>query len=214
VIERLPWEIVSLANHVLVADAAGLADIEATHRSMRKAFQTLDIGLKYLSQEEPVKAARVLETVPIIRIFQTGFSLALRLKWTAESMVKRGWLAALDRGVDILDSPLEETVRALLRKRPLFFCAEGGGNERPFEKLEEVALVEERLERTSLLGKLVHENLGVSAEEINRVNGASCYHSDPTLSTICLTVVANKLLRGVKELEPIDRSSLNPSGPF
>ena len=203
-IERLQWEIIALSNRILIADAADPADAEATYKSMRKAFQTLDLGLKYLSHEDPVKAAIVLRTVPTVTVFQTGFSLGLRLRRKAESILKRGWLSRIDRGMEIIDSPLKETMRGLLRKRPLFFCEESGGNERPFERLEEVELVEHWLERISVLGKVVHEHFGISADEINRVNPEICYLSDLPLSAICLTVLANRIVRGEGGLEPIE----------
>ncbi|MBW2057086.1 MAG: hypothetical protein JRJ26_06275 [Deltaproteobacteria bacterium] len=207
-LERVQWEIMALANRVLVADAADPADLGAVHRSVRKAFQTLDLGLRYLSHEDRQEALRVLKTVPVVRIFQTGFSLALRLRRKADHIVRKGWLRAITRGIEVLDSPLRETMKGLLRKRPLFYSEQEGGNLRPFERLEELALVEERLRRVAALGRIVHEYMGIPADAINRLDPASCWPHSPTLSTICLTVLANRVLHGKNTMDPLERDSL------
>jgi hypothetical protein len=206
--ERLRWEIVSLANRIMVADASPRADVEALYQSTEKAFRTLDLGLRYLSQDDPNEAAMVLKSIPLLRIFQTGFSLVLKLRRRAGALVAKGWLGALDRKEDILDSPLKETIKGLLRKRPLFFSVSDGGLYRPFERLEEIALAETHLERIEVLGKWVHESLGITDRDINQTSLMSVYLPDPPLSTLCLTVHANQVLHGEKVLTPIDAGDL------
>ncbi len=200
---RVRWEIVAVANRVMVAETFPLADVEALHQSAEKALRTLDLGLRYLSHENPDEAMEVIKTIPLARVFQTGFSLGLKLRRKAKSICEKGWLGALDRKEQILDSPLRETMQGLLRKRPEFFCEHCGAIFHPFERLDEIALVEDRLERITILGRGVHEFIGMTADEINRVSSMSVYLPDPPLSAICLTVFANQILKGEKVLSPI-----------
>lgn len=200
--ERVKWELTGLINRVLIADGAHLGDVEALHQSAQKALQTLDLGLKYLSQENPREARFILEKIPVTKIFQTGFSLGLDLKKKAQSIVKNGWLANLPRREDILDSPLKETIKGLLRKRPLFFNEEKG-NYVPFTQLSDLSLTEERLEKISFLGEFTHHLLGLRVEEIIKVEKTNCFFPDPPLSTICLTYLIQGFLHGEKKLAPL-----------
>jgi hypothetical protein len=205
---RVRWEIAGVANRVMVAEAFPLADTKALHQSAEKALRTLDLGLRYLSDENPGAAMKVIETVPLARVFQTGFSLGLDLKRKARFFCEKGWLGALDRKEQVLDSPLRETVQGLLRKKPEFFCEPCGAVYHPFERLEEVALVEDRLDKVGILGRGVHDSLGITAEEINQVSSMSLFLPDPPLSAIWLTVFANRILKGIGLLRPIEIDEL------
>ena len=199
---RVRWEIVAVANRVMVTEAFPLADVEALHQSAEKALRTLDLGLRYLSHENPGAAMEVIKTFPLTKVFQTGFSLGLKLKRKARFLCEKGWLGALDRKEQILDSPLRETMRGLLRKRPEFFCEPCGAIYHPFERLDEIALVGTGL--NSGPGK--EGSMNSSASQPKRSTGFHPCRSicrDSPLSTICLTLFANQILKGEKVLRPI-----------
>lgn len=206
--ERIKWELAGLINRVLIADGAHLGDAEAFYQSARKALQTLDLGLKYLSNENPAEARQLLKEVPVTRIFQTGYSLGLDLQRRAQKLVQKGWLADLPRKEEILDSPLQETIKGLLRKRPVFFN-ENNGNFSPFVALTEISLTADRLDKIFLLGEIIFEILGISAEEIIKIEKAPCFFPDPPLSTICLTFLAQGFLHGSPKLTPLTILELN-----
>ncbi len=206
--ERVKWELAGLINRVLIADAAHLGDVEAFYQSARKALQTLDLGLKYLSQEDPAEACRLLEKIPVTRIFQAGYSLSLDLKRKAHQLIQKGWLANLPRRQEILDSPLRETMQGLLRPRPLFFD-ENSGNFCPFTALTQISLTADRLHKISTLGEIIFELFGFAVDELIRIEKEPCYFPDPPISTICLTFLAQGILYGTSKLTPLTPLELN-----
>ena len=129
-------------------------------------------------------------------------------------MMGKGWLGTFDRREEILDSPLKETMKGLLRKRPVFFSESEGGVYRLFERLEEVALVENHLKIIEMLGRWIHPSLGITARDVNQVSLISVYPPDPPLSTLCLTVLANQVLSGEKVLRPIQIGDLEKLHPL
>lgn len=206
--ERIKWELAGLINRVLIADGAHLGEAEAFYESARKALKTLDLGLKYLSNENPAEARQLLEKVPVTRIFQVGFSLGLDLKRRALELVQKGWLAGLPRKEEILDSPLKETIKGLLRKRPVFFN-ENNGNFSPFAALAEISITADRLDKISILGEIILEIWGISADEIMELKKEPCFFPDPPLSTMCLTFLAQGFLHGSAKLAPLTILELN-----
>ncbi len=206
--ERVKWELAGLINRVLIADAAHLGDVEAFYQSARKALQTLDLGLKYLSQEDPAEARQLLEKIPVTRIFQAGYSLSLDLKRRAHQLVQKGWLAALPRREEILDTPLKETMQGLLRPRPLFFD-ENNGNFSSFTALTQISLTADRLNKISLLGEIIFELFDFAVDELMRMEKEPCYFLDPPLSSICLTFLAQGILYGTPRLKPLTSFELN-----
>lgn len=206
--EQIKWELTGLINRVLIANGAHLGDAQAFYQSGRKALQTLDLGLKYLSQENSREAGRLLKEVPVTRIFQAGYSLGLNLKKRAQQIVQKGWLANLPRKEDLLDSPLKETLQGLLRNRPVFFD-ENTGIFSPFATLTEISLTADRLDKISFLGEIIFELFGVSLEDIINIEKEPCFFPDPPLSTICLTFFAQGYLYGSPKLTPLTISELH-----
>jgi len=206
--ERVKWELTGLINRVLIADGSHLGDVEALYQSARKALQTLDLGLKYLSLENPADARHLLEKIPLTRIFQAGFSLTLDLKRKAQEIIQKGWLANIPRREDILDSPLKETIKGLLRKRPLFYN-ENNGNFSPFAELAEISLTAARLDKISFLGEIIFELFGIAVDDLINIEKEPCFFPDPPLSTICWTFLAQGFLHGSSKLAPLTIVELN-----
>jgi hypothetical protein len=203
-ITRIKWELAHLANHLLVADGADVNEPAPIYQSVHKAFQFLDLGLRYLSRDDLGQAAEVLRHVPLLRVFQTGYSLGLDLKYRAEAIFRKGeWYRDILQREEVLDSPFKETIRGLFFKAPLYYHRSGGGTYRPFQDLKELEETAALLDNLSELGRLLSLRLGVSAEEINRLSTVSLYQPDPPLSAVCLTVLANRMLSGQAVLQPL-----------
>jgi hypothetical protein len=201
---RIKWELAHLANQITVADGAEINEPASIFQSVRKAFQLLDLGLRHLSQDDLGRAGEVLSHLPLIRIFQAGYSLGLELKYRAEAIIRKGeWYRDILQREDVLDSPFKETIRGLLFKRPLFYDRSGGGNYRPFQYLRELEETAALLDNLAALGRLIFHRLGVTAAEINSLSTFSLYQPDPPLSAVCLTVLANRMLSGQAVLHPL-----------
>lgn len=203
-ITRIKWELANLANHILVADGADVNEPAPIYQSVQKAFQFLDLGLRHLSRDDRGQTMEVLSRIPLLRVFQTGYSLGVDLKYRAEAIIRKGeWYRDILQREDVLDSPFKETIRGLLFKRPLYYDRLGGGNYRPFQDLRELEEIGSLLDNLAELGRLISRRLGVAAGEINSLSTFSLFHPDPPLSAVCLTVLANRLLSGQAVLQPL-----------
>jgi hypothetical protein len=205
---RIKWELAHLANHIAVADGAEINEPASIFQSVRKALQLLDLGLRHLSRDDSGRAGEILSHLPLIRIFQTGYSLGLDLKYRAEAIIRKGdWYREILRREEVLDSPFKETVKGLLFKRPLYYDRIGGGNYRPFQSLGELQETRELLGNLTVLGRLISRRLGITAGEINTLSTIPLYQPDPTLSAVWLNVSANRMLSGQAFLRPLSLES-------
>jgi hypothetical protein len=206
-ITRVKWELANLANHVLVADGAEVNEPAPIYQSVQKAFQMLDLGLRHLSRDDLEQAGEALGRIPLLRVFQTGHSLGLDLKYRAEAIIRRGeWFRDLLRREDLFDSPFKEMLQGLFFKRPRYYDRTGEGKYRPFQSLEELRETRELLDNLAVLGRLISQRLGITVGEINALSTLSLYQPDPPLSAVWMTVWANRLLTGQARLEPLSLS--------
>jgi hypothetical protein len=113
--EAVEAQIVSAANAVLVADAVDPGDVDAVRGAFESARGYLELGLEKLAGADDAKAAEVLATTPVKRVFQEGFGRVLELSWRAQRILERV-------GPDArLGSPLDEALAALASRRPRYF---------------------------------------------------------------------------------------------
>jgi len=207
-ITRIKWELANLANHILVANGADVNEPAPIYQSVQKALQLLDLGLRHLSRDDSGRAGEVLTHLALVRIFQTGYSLGLELKYRAEAIIRRGdWYREILRREEVLDSPFQETLKGLFFKRPLYYDRTGGKNYRSFQSLGELQETRELLDHLAVLGRLISRRLGITAGEINTLSTIPLYRPDPTLSAIWLTMSANRMLTGQAVLQPLSLES-------
>jgi hypothetical protein len=205
---RIKWELAHLANQITVADGAEINEPAPIFQSVQKAFQLLDLGLRHLSGDDSGRAGEVLAHLPLVRIFQTGYSLGLELKYRAEAIIRRGdWYREILRREEVLDSPFQEMLKGLFFKKPLYYDRTGGGKYRLFQNLGEVQETRELLDHLAVLGRLISRRLGISAGEINTLSTIPLVQPEPTLSAVWLTVSANRMLSGQAVLQPLSLES-------
>ena len=205
---RIKWELAHLANQVAVADGVEINEPAPIFRSVQKAFQLLDLGLRHLSRDDLGQAVEVLSRIPLLRVFQTGYSLGLELKYRAEAIIRRGeWYREILRREEVLDSPFKETLQGLFFKKPLYYDRTGGGKYRPFQSLGEIKETRELLDNLEVLGRLISRRLGINADEINTLSTIPLVQPEPTLSAVWLTVSANRMLNGLAALQPLSPES-------
>jgi hypothetical protein len=155
-VERLHGALVLLINKVMAADLVEPGDVEHGKEALARAVGYLGLGLEYLSRNagarapseasfDAARAGQALLSVALERIFRVGFSLTLRLKTLADTLVTQG-------GVDPigLDSPGDEVIRALRRRRPEYARAldePATDGTRAFRTLADIARAAAALER-------------------------------------------------------------------
>ncbi len=143
--ENMETEVRGLVNAALVAEAAEPGDPAAIRRVSEHARDTLNLGLEHVSGGDPAEAVKVVREHTLVRLFQVGFSLTLRVrrqveKLARESRVHRGgvWLA--------LDEE-SHALAALMLKRPKKALKVQGAEPVPFRYARELAEAEQLQER-------------------------------------------------------------------
>jgi hypothetical protein len=114
----LELQLVTASNAVLVADGIDPADVERLRGAVEGARAMVELGLARLAGEDLPRAAELLLTVPVKRLFQEGFVRVLELSWRADRLWKSG--TAGRRAAPLLDAPLGEAMAALSGRRPRF----------------------------------------------------------------------------------------------
>jgi hypothetical protein len=150
--DALELELVGAANATLVADGVDPGDLDAVRRSVESARALVELGLESLAgpgPESEARAAEALRATPVKTVFQQGFGRLLQLRWRAEKVLKAASAP--------LGPPLDEVLRALARRRPLYFPgveapredwgtpAAGAFEPRPFLSAADLARAEEAL---------------------------------------------------------------------
>ncbi|HSP18222.1 MAG TPA: DUF6178 family protein, partial [Myxococcaceae bacterium] len=133
--ENAAEELRGVYNAALVADGADPGDLDAFRASAERARDTLGLGLEFLTGGDPRRASAIVRETPFRTVFQTGFSLGLRLRHRAVRLAGRP-LARVD-GEWLLWPEQAATVAALRRSRPMRALPVEGAEPVPFRSLAE-----------------------------------------------------------------------------
>ena len=206
--DRMSQEITSLCNKAIVAEGLDLSNIAGMERAIRKVYHYLNLGLQYLSREEEGKAFELVQSLPMQRLFQCGVSTTILLRRKAESILKGPWFSGRQENLVLLDTSHFEKFEGILRKRPALY--RDGGYE-DFKSLQDLKEAENFLEFVGTVVNFLREELHVSPLELERMDFIGCHPEtwrEMTLSTIFLTSLANRILKGTFQFEAIEQARL------
>ena len=200
--ENAAEELRGVYNAALVADGADPGDLDAFRASAERARDTLGLGLEYLTAGDPRRAPAVVRETPFRTIFQTGFSLGLRLRHRAERLASRP-LARLD-GEWMLWPEQAATVAALRRARPMRALPVEGAEPVPFRSLAEIRQAEEDLARAEQQQALFAALLGGTEERARAaVDGLGPAWPAGGTPAVLAAAVALALLEGSPSVAPV-----------
>lgn len=88
------WELVYLANKIMVADRADPSDPDTRHEIMRKALGYINIGLELGAVEDIARGEKLLRSTWMQSLFQVGYGKIMQLREQAHSVIKENgdWL--------------------------------------------------------------------------------------------------------------------------
>lgn len=219
--DLLERQLVTVMNAAMVVEGIDPGELEQVHRVLEGARDTLSLGLEHAAGGREEDAARMLVDVPLKRIFQVGASLALRLKFRVDRLMKSG-AASLpqSRETPLLDPPVGEALVALRRKRPLF-CAALRERQSPLEKmrpfadLEDVRLATEAVQAAERICEVM-KGLGFDAERVGEVLTAERGPEETAFvrfSDLFLTAVAREAVGDGFAFSPLRGDSLAELAP-
>lgn len=205
-LDRLKQEITGLCNKAIVAEAIDLSNISGMERVVRKVYHYLNLGLQYLSGEEEKRALEILRSLPIQKIFQCGVSLTLLLRKKTETILNGPWLGGGRENLVLLDLPHFEKFEGILRKRPALYR---DGIPEDFKNLQDLKEAEVFFESIESIVNFFGKELNVHPPKLKQMDWSGCHPEkweEITLSTIFLTSLANQILRGTFQFEPIEQA--------
>jgi hypothetical protein len=122
---QVQTEFAGLCNTIIIADRLRIRGRRDLKAAVDKASGYLTLGLERLTQQgisDPVvRAAGVLRTYALDRIFRVGFGIALDVKWQADKWYKESWFSRQNLPVSFWDEIWTGVLGGLLLKRPQFF---------------------------------------------------------------------------------------------
>jgi hypothetical protein len=142
------------------------------------------------------------------RLFQCGVSSTILLRRKAESILKGPWFSGRQENLVFLDPPHFEKFEGILRKRPALYR---DGVYEEFKNLQDLKEAENFLEFVGTVVDFLRKELGVSPLELEEMDLKDCHPEtwhEMTLSTIFLTSLANRVLKGTFRFEAIEQARL------
>jgi hypothetical protein len=162
------FALVALCNRALAADRIIPGDDAAVRHGLERVAATLDLGVEFLSRHDQDLEARIIRSVPVIKLFRLGHSLLLKLQRLARSLTHGTQFAALRPQINLFDLEQQGVLESLARLRPVFprsldpIPATG---ERPFATLADVTRATLALEEAGAIVEMVL-GLGIRPEHI------------------------------------------------
>lgn len=159
--ETLRWELVCLANKVMVADRVHPSSLEGRRETLRKALGYINIGLELGADGEVEKGRRLLARSWMQVLFQVGYGSLLQLKRKAEALLK-------EHGIflqDILTDAEQDNLGGLVNrfpKIPIFGEKDEACKWRDFESLDDIRQAEKLLSRASFMVRFSRVCLGLT----------------------------------------------------
>jgi len=200
--ENAQEELRGVFNAALVADGADPGDLDAFRASAERARDTLNLGLESLTGGDPRRAPGVVRETPLRQVFQTGFSLGLRLRHRADRLAERP-LARVD-GQWMLWPDQAAVVTALRRARPMRALTVEGAEPVPFRSVGELQQAEQELARAEQQQALLGALLGGTEERARAaLDGLGPAWPAGGTPAVLAAAVAHALLDGTPRVAPV-----------
>ena len=166
-LDAIHWELVSLANKVMVADREDPANIEIREKVVRKVLGYINIALDLTAEGDPLKGKKLLERSWMQFLFQAGYHRLMSLKWQAEMFLKEQG-TYLD---PLLTSFEKERLMALIHRAPKvhdFVEGEESLQERNLETLDDIRGMDALLNRWAFMVRFSKLCLDLTERKMNQ----------------------------------------------
>ncbi len=189
--ERFIFEMIYLANKIIMADYRPLNEVDGMKDSMGKASSLVSLGLAVAMKAQSRSAAEVLEDMNAETLFSLGYNSVQDQKSRLKQLLHHTPLS-------MIPQTLTGFVEGLMKKRPLYKSEEFSSMEqleevtRDIDRIEAMAVILDRLGWEKAQGAFPDTNTG----------------SEPDMEAIVLTSLARNSLTGDLNFEPLARQEL------
>lgn len=208
-INAICWELVYLANKVMVADRSDPSELETRNEIMRKVLGYINIGLELGAENDPSKGLKLLRSTWMQSLFQVGYGTIMQLRSQAWSLThEKGKLLEL-----LLNPGQREHLSALVYRFPkVGVIRESGGEERPsfywrdFKSLHDVQTLESIIPKMKFYVRFARQSLDLTEEKLLRVQEQIDFPEDKDdvdMVHILTTIMARFLMFKEISFEPI-----------
>ena len=170
--DRIRMELASLGNKLLIAEGKEVTSVEPLKVALKKVSGTLTLALEYLAGNDVQKAASWLTRTWLHHLFRLGYSQVYKLAREARRVRDRAGFPWIDRFHYLADSPLDGTLRGLLKPRPMFFEGQGETNLeafRDFTGMEDLRIGSARMAALEALADLFEQHLHLAPGRIKAI---------------------------------------------
>lgn len=178
--ERFLYEMIYLANKVLMADFKPLNNSDEIRHSMEKASSLASLGLSIAMREKGASADDVLKEINAETLFSLGYNMVYEQQHRLRLL-----LSEVDGS--IIPERLREFTEGLLKKRPLF-------KDRDFSSMDEL------LDVTGIVGSIEAMSCIISAlewdDQIASLSGTNTGTNIDMESVILTSLAVNACTRG------------------
>jgi len=166
--DALRMELAALGNKVVVADGMEASNPRYVKAALQKVSGMITIGLEHLGARDEAAAAAWMRKSWLVFLFRLGYTRVHGLKEAALPLLDQTRFRWGGQALSLAGSPLEETLWAVTRPRPLFF--DQGHPEsflgfRDFQSLEDIQACRDVLAAVQLLSRFFNRR-GLSPEAI------------------------------------------------
>ena len=204
-LETLRWELVCLANKVIVADGLDLSSMDIRHRVLRKTLGYINIGLELGAEGDPEKGAALLDKVWIQSFFQVGYQQLRQVRSAASTFIN-------ENGTYIeyfISSGDKERLGALVFRFPQvaeMLQEEDSFNWRDPESIKDIQAINDFISRWKFYSRFARQGLGLNESTFSSSLGEFDYPDTldaMNLLTLVTTALAHYVLFGRISCDPL-----------
>jgi hypothetical protein len=188
-LETLRWELVCLANKVIVADGYALSSKDIRQRALRKTWGYINMGLELGTEGDLKKGVALLGQVWMQSLYQVGYEQLRQVRSAASAFIKENG-SYIEYFISEVD---KERLGALVFRFPqVAEKVQDSFNWRDLKSIKDVEVVNKFLARWKFYSRFARQGLGLSESMFLSLQDESD-DSDTREPTSLLTLVSTAL---------------------
>ncbi len=204
-LELLRWELVCLANKVIIADGLDLSSTDARHRALRKTLGYINIGLELGAEGDTEKGTALLDKVWTQSFFQVGYQQLRQMRSVASTFID-------ENGTYIehfISSEDKEKLGALVFRFPQvaeIIQGEDSFNWRDPESIKDIQAIDDFVGRWKFYSRFARQALGLRESMFSSSPREFDYPETldaMNILTLVTTALANYILFGRISCDPL-----------